>query len=99
MKSMMNLIKYAALNLSVPLMLVAELMFGGAFAIGEMNRLVCVVVCLGLVVAIRAAWSEIQQMEYEAQKTKRAAQQARRSRALALQRAETAQEAPRLWVA
>ena len=96
---MKNKIKYAALNLSVPVMLVAELMFGGAFAIGEMSRLACVVVCLSLGVAIHAAWDEIQRMEYEARQAKRAAQQARRSRALALQRAETAQEAPRLWVA
>ncbi len=96
---MKNKIKYAALNLSVPVMLVAELMFGGAFAIGEMSRLACAVVCLSLGVAIHAAWDEIQRMEYEAQKAKRTAQQARHNRALALQRAETAQEAPRLWVA
>lgn len=96
---MKHKVKYAALNLGVPLMLVAELMFAGAFAIGEMNRLACVVICLSLGGAIRAAWDEIQHMERAARRAKRTAQQMRRNQELTCQGAQSTQEAPKLWVA
>ncbi len=96
---MKNMVKYAALNLGVPLMLVAELMFMGAFAIGEMNRLACFALCLSLAVAIHAAWDEIQHMERVARQAKRAAQQMRRNQEAPHQRTAPAQETPKLWVA
>ncbi len=96
---MKNMVKYAVLNLGIPLMLVAELLFAGAFAIGEMNRLACLVICLSLAAAIHAAWNEIQHMERAARQAKRAAQQMRRNQQPISQRTELAQETPKLWVA
>ncbi len=93
---MKHTLKYAALNFSIPSMLVLELMFLGAFAEGTLNRVVSLLVCVGLVCLIRAAWQEVLRMEAQAKQAKRT--KALRAQYTAAQQPQN-KEAPALRVA
>lgn len=84
---MKKAIRYMALNMSIPAMMILLVMFAGALIEGGISRGLCAGACLALVVGIRAAWNSIRRMDRMARQEKRAAaiaRAARRRRAAAL---------------
>ena len=82
---MKNKIKYAALNLSIPTMLVMWLMSVGAFAQGSIHRAVPLAAGLGLTWLIHRAWQESLRLEQLIRQQNAARQIARRARRMAVQ--------------
>ena len=99
---MKKAIRYAALNMSIPAMMLLLVMFAGGLIEGGLSRGLCAGVCLVLVAGIRAAWNSIRRMERVARQEKRAAaiaRAARRRRAAALAAQAQGEAIPALRVA